>query len=51
MKPDFVAQILEAMMAQPAKPDAAITPQKRAATLLDMLKRLREAKNGAAAGK
>ena len=51
MKPDFVAQILEAMMAQPAKPDVAVTPQKRAATLLDMLKRLREAKNGASAGK
>lgn len=42
MKPDMVAQILESMMAQPANDPTAISPQKRAANLLDMLKRLRD---------
>jgi hypothetical protein len=41
MKPDMVAQILEAMMAQPAEPNKP-TPQKHAAALLDALKRLRQ---------
>jgi flagellar motility protein MotE (MotC chaperone) len=41
MKPDMVAQILEAMMAQTPEANKP-TPQKRAATLLDMLKRLRQ---------
>jgi hypothetical protein len=41
MKPDMVAQILEAMMAQPAEPNKP-TPQKRAAMLMDLLKRLRQ---------
>jgi flagellar motility protein MotE (MotC chaperone) len=52
MKPDIVAQILETMMAQPAQPNAP-TPQKRAATLLDMLKRVRQEADKApsAAGK
>jgi septal ring factor EnvC (AmiA/AmiB activator) len=41
MKADVVAQILETMMAQPpATPDAE-PPQKRAARLLELLKRLR----------
>jgi len=40
MKPDMVAQILEAMMAQPAD-GTSEPPKKRAAGLLEMLKRLR----------
>jgi len=40
MKPDAVGQILESMMALPAEPNKP-TPQKRAATLLEMLRRYR----------
>jgi len=50
MKPDLVAQILEAMMAQAPEANKP-TPQKRAATLLDMLKRLRQTQDAAPAAK
>jgi len=50
MKSDLVAQILESMMAQPAEPNKP-TPQKRAATLLDTLKRLRQTEATPAAAK
>jgi flagellar motility protein MotE (MotC chaperone) len=40
MKPDAVAAILEAMMAQTSQPDKP-TPQKHAANLLDLLRRYR----------
>lgn len=48
MKPDMVALILEAMMAQPAEANAP-TPQKRAATILEMMKRYRETEEKAQA--
>lgn len=41
MKADVVAQVLEAMMAQPLTSPEAEPPQKRAARLLELLKRLR----------
>jgi flagellar motility protein MotE (MotC chaperone) len=41
MKPDMVAQILESMMAQPAGDGTTVSPKKRAANLLETLKRLR----------
>ena len=41
MKPDMVAQVLETMMGQPQTDATAVSPKKRAANLLEMLKRLR----------
>lgn len=42
MKPDAVAQILEAMLAQPAADGSADGSKKRVATILELMKRLRE---------